>query len=487
MSDFDLNAFLTSQQAEGVSVGEGGFTISHEKASQKMSKYSLPREHAWVLKLVQAAVGWNCQRLTLTQTRTTSTFAFSLESFGHLPSNQELVTAILRAELERDDPLSSLATALRVLVERAHLSFLLLIDKDDAESQAIYAGVYFAEMDEEKRARQRQAWGKGVTLQIHHIAHTEVNRLLLHHIPIRRHGLPMLQELEHYAYVSPVPIFVDGRRVDGVLRSSALAWTYRKKPLRLSGMEILGKHDPAFDICGDLRDVVLQVGTSLKEALALVDQQEKIASQAYFVLGIEVPKERHEVQKLVSRCEVCWVKQGVVVESSVLPPLTKHLSLQLYLSAEGLGTDLTGFHLTRNEVYADRRNRAVESLARALVVELVASRYILPKTSKVEEARVVISAEMGVKRAFSTFSSRVVQGVSSAIDVFLNPVADWEAFEISHQYTRELAQISTELQPGKADSQTLDSASETELETPPALRYKPHQKFEWTPPDGSIM
>ena len=429
MSDFDLNAFLTSQQAEGVSVGEGGFTISHQKASQKMSKYSLPREHAWVLKLVQSAVGWNCSKLTLTQTRTTSTFAFSLESFGHLPSNQELVTAILRAELERDDPISHLATALRVLVERAHLSFLLLIDRNDAESQAIYAGVYYAEMDEDKRARQRQNWGKGVTLQIHHIPHTEVNRLLLQYIPIRRHGLPMLLELERFAYVSPVPIFVDGRRVDGVLHSSALAWTYRKKPLRLQGIEILGHESPAFQVCQDLRDVVFHLGTSLEEAFALVKQQEEKVSQAYFVLGIEVPKVRLEVPKSVGRCQLCWVKQGVVVESKTLPSLTKHLSLQLYLSAEGIGTDLTGFHLTRSEIYKTRRDRALESLARALVLEIVASRHILPKAS-----------------AGVALSSGVVQRVTSVLDVFLNPIADWEAFEISHQYTRELAQISSQLQ-----------------------------------------
>ncbi|MCA9779553.1 MAG: hypothetical protein KC800_22650, partial [Candidatus Eremiobacteraeota bacterium] len=138
MGDFNLDAFLAAQKGEGVSQGEGDFTISHEKARAKMTRYSLPREHSWVLKFVQAAAGWGCQKLLIQQTRTESLFVFQADDLSALPSNDELITSLLRSDFDSSRPTDRFGTALRIVVERAHLSFQLQIDRKDGAPQAIY-------------------------------------------------------------------------------------------------------------------------------------------------------------------------------------------------------------------------------------------------------------------------------------------------------------------------------------------------------------
>jgi hypothetical protein len=382
LSDFDLNAFLATQLAEGTSQGEGGFTISHEKAALKMSQYSLPREHAWVLKIVQAAVAWKCFKIDLTQTRTESTFRFSSHQLDQLPSNHDLVSAILRADPESGEPLESLGAALRILVEKTHLSFHLLIDKGQDEPQAIYAGVYYGEMDEAKRALRREGWGPGINLAINHIPHTEVNRLLLNYVPIRRNGLPMMMELEKYAYVSPVPITVDGRRLDGVLRSSVLNWNYHRKPLRIAGVEIPGDLDPPLPICDGFTNLVLSVYSRLEDFRSEVPLKR---SEAYFVLAAEVGKDSYETTWRAVRSRIYWVRNGVIVDEEPLPISTRTLELTIYASADGLEADLTGFQLIKNQAYQERRERLLKRITEVLKLERLAERDIFFREKPMEE------------------------------------------------------------------------------------------------------
>jgi len=440
MSDFDLNAFLASQQSEGVSKGVGNFTISHEKASQKMSQYSLPREHAWVLKLVQAAVAWKCSKLTLKQSRTASTFHFELDDCSRLGSNQDLVSALLRADLESQEPIDSLAMALRVLVERAHLSFLLLIDRGTGTSQAIYAGVFFAEMGEKKRARERESWSRGVTLRIHHIPHTDTNRLLLNYIPIRHHGLPMLTELEQYAYVCPVPLYADGRRLDGVLRSSCMNWNFHRKPLRLAGLEIPGDQEPELPICDDFTNRILTVHDST-ENLKNTSSISKY-SDAYFVIGIGVPKHPLGSQRLVSRSKLVWVRKGVIVEEQFLPCLTKNLTLALFVSAEGLSTDLTGFHLLQNEVLEGRQKRVINRVIRALELEEIAARDFL-ENPEPEPAESEPKAES--TNPLIAVSSKVFNRIYETVEKSWNPTVDWEKTGVGRRYPMELKKVIEDL------------------------------------------
>ena len=65
----DLLSYLEQQAGSGVKDSEGDFTVSHTNARKKLAKFALPRETAWVSKLVQAAVGWGMTRLQVGQSQ----------------------------------------------------------------------------------------------------------------------------------------------------------------------------------------------------------------------------------------------------------------------------------------------------------------------------------------------------------------------------------------------------------------------------------
>ncbi len=386
MTDFDLSAFLADQRAGGTSEGEGEFTISHEKAAQKMSQYSLPREHAWALKLVQSAIGWRCSGIKLTQSRTHSTFTFYTQEPERLPSNQEIISAILRADPESDHPTSGFSAALRILVEKAHLSFLLRVDRGEEAPQAIYAGVHFSDMGERNRAKHRAQWDGNVNLRIHHIPHTDPNRLLLNYVPVRHHALPILWELQEYAYVSPIPITVDGRRIDGVLPGRYHQWKSGKRPIRLSSFNIPGTTYPTFEICDGFADQVLSLYAPLDTA-AEAGRQSSI-SQVYWIMSIDslnlrtgtIPKSRGGT--------LYWVRNGVVVDRAKLDLSTRCLDVELYASAQGMSTDLTGFQLRRDNPYTAKRTRILEHMMALVEQEHNARRDIFFKAVAATEKEV---------------------------------------------------------------------------------------------------
>lgn len=432
VADFNLNEFLAQQQSQGTAQGEGGFTVSHSKAAQKMVQHSLPREFAWVLKIVQAAVGWACPVVTITQTRNSTTFIFTLPDPLVLPDNQELVKSILRFDTESDRPCDCLGAGLRILVERGHQSFMVRL----GEAPAIYAGVYFGEMGESARARHRERWTEALCLKINHIPHTHQNRLLLNYVPIKDYGLPLLMELERYAYVSPMQIYVDGRRIDGVLHSGALKWNIRKRPIRLSGLAVPGKDSPSLNVCEGFANQAVTLDTPREEIVR--NSRQHGLSQAYFVLSFEAGRTIEETSARKRRCSLHWVRLGVVVESEPFPLQTRSLGLDIYASAEGLDSDLSGFQLQRNEAYLHRRLKVLQRMVQVLEFELSAERTIL---NPPDESIPAMEQEKAKRKAIHGF----IQALKIIHAEFTNNTAWWDLYQAGILYRTELLELHAEL------------------------------------------
>lgn len=455
MADFDLNSFLSAQLSEGTSHGEGDFTISHEKAAQKMREYSLPREQAWVLKLLQAAVAWDCQEIILKQSRNDSIFFFPSEQTT-LPTNQEIVGSILRADPESHSPLESFGVALRILVEKLHLSFLLLVDDGQPDPQAIYAGVYFGEMTEGRRAEERRKWPRGITLRIHHIPHTEINRLILSHLPFSRQAIPMYREIEQYAYTCPVPLTIDGRRMDGILRSSSLEWQNHRRPVRLAGVELPGDQDPKWNICGGFNNQILSLRHPILELAS--HNGTSPPAEAFLLLAVEVDKHSYAKLDPAKRCAICWVRHGVVVDEYQLPIETELLQLKIFLPAHDLRSDLTGFQLIRNDEYRNRIIRACDRVAEVLQLERLAQRDIFapPPRDENEEERESTFLERGSIGAFlgaakheaaqnpgslEAYVSALVAGARAALKEITRLPFEWDILKTRKRYQAELEAI----------------------------------------------
>ncbi|MFA5506403.1 MAG: hypothetical protein WC314_00995 [Vulcanimicrobiota bacterium] len=470
MSDFDLSSFLAEQASSGVSQGVGGFTISHEKAARKMAEFSLPREHAWVLKLVQAGVAWGCQSIKLTQTRNDSTFHFQFSDFRQLPTNQELVSAILRADLESTKPLDAFAMGLRLVVEKSHLSFQLLIDTGETESQAIYAGLYFSELSEKERAATRRSWSKGVTVMIHHIAHTDTNRLLLNLIPIMHHGLPMVKEIENHAYTCPVPITVDGRRLDGVFRSSHFRWSGDFKPLRTAGLEVRGDLDPPFSICPGFNNQVFGVFTPRGNLGRLATPS---TADAFFLLVARSERAaKGYVRQPTPPNTLYWVRDGIVVDQETLPGSNQILRLFVFANASGLRTDLSGFHLIREQARFERVERIMIRVSEALQLEYRAERDVFerpPTVARMKDEQLEalsLPAQVltrGLRQAEGVleevedprlqlcrrFAKSIIVKSFAALQVAVQEPDNWTTGSFKFSYLDEMMQLALELTPKK--------------------------------------
>lgn len=367
MADFNLDSYLASQQAEGISQGEGSFTISHEKAAQKRSQYSLLRPQSWVLKLVQAAVAWDCTELIIQQSRTMSTFQLLVKDPGLLPDLEELVQSLLIADFENTEAKHCLATALRVVVERSHLSFLLCVDKGKTEPQALYAGVHFGEMSEVARKRVREEWVPGLTLAIHHIPHTETNRLILNLLPFKAYGFSMMTELVNYAYVAPMPITLDGRRIDGLFKSSSLDWSYRHKPLWVQGLKTSELDVPRIAMPEDCFNRRFTMRSSRPRGLEETPDLESYGAFLLLSARVSFPSDQ---RKRRPKSNLIWVRNGVVVSIEAFTEDQEHLGLQIFANARGLKTDLTGFQPRQDDEYWARKKSIYKSAAKVLREEL---------------------------------------------------------------------------------------------------------------------
>lgn len=504
MSDFNLSSFLAQQSSEGISQGSGEFTISHEKAARKMAEYSLPREHAWVLKLIQAGVGWGCQSIRITQTQLNSTLHFEFSTYRDLPTNQQVVAAILRADLESQKPLDSFAMGLRLLVEKSHLSFLLLIDTADVEPQAIYAGVYFAEMKEQKRAEIRSDWGHGVTLMINHVSHTEPNRLLKNFIPIQRHGLPMALELTQYAFTCPVPLLLDGRRVDGIFRAGFFSWSSTFKPLRASGMELVGD-EPRFSISPGFFNKVYGVFTPVQK---LTKEDAPHSAEAFFLLAADNVTARLSLWT-APRNTLYWVRNGVIVDHEELPSRAGLTKLYVFVSAEGIGTDLTGFQLRESETKLKRKTRVLSRLIQVLDIEIQAERNLMEKPPSITEMEEHELAELpsqarvfnrGLQLAshaldeadarlgkFRNFAKGLVANAYKALNVAVSEPDRWTSAQFKELYPRELESLVKALEKEvenfeeKREQVVAKARLETIPEKPPLKASK--QAYSWRPPE----
>lgn len=352
----DLGAFLAQQSAAGEVDSRGDFTVSHHEAVKKLARFALPRSHAWVCKLVQAAVRWGCFRLNLKQSRTESQFHLRFREVHQIPNEDAIVAGLVSGRVSGPEAMDALAMALRALVEQAKLSFVLVSDNGKSPPRPIYAGYHYGHVSETERMNPRFRPGPGLTLTVyHHRPYKEgpadVWDLLP---PLHRGDVPIARELDQYAYVCPIPVSIDGRLVDGFLQASALKFSHSHRPLVQGGLSGLEYSPPRMRLPADFEEKVLSITTHPKRALRTYGGRKEAA--AAFLLTYLVPADTRMPGNLPQkRSRLHWVADGVIVETETLEVETSDLSLEIYANASGLPTDLTGFTTLDNDQRALRR------------------------------------------------------------------------------------------------------------------------------------
>lgn len=332
-----LSEFLSGQYQQGKTDSEGTFTLAAGQALTKMAKAALPFQEAWILKAIQAGVASGAEAVII------SLFSdgVDVELVGQESWDAELLGDQLQSFDDSAIPgLQHLISALRDQLKEEHefiLTFkgqttVLHWNGEELEVEAVESPRAETKLsvDTSVEAGSHQA---GITLQA-----MENARIFL--------------TIADNAHLCPIPLIVDGRRVDAVDHVGAEhgryavplslgwhkgelnnlpitpSWSNKTRRTSWTGLPLNLKTYSARPQRG-------AEGRHLVEALWVV--------RAHFGSSGEGQKRYWASAKASSG--VYFVRDGVVVDQHLLWAGAEHVTFDLYLSADSLKHDLTGFAL----------------------------------------------------------------------------------------------------------------------------------------------
>jgi hypothetical protein len=357
----DLLSYLQEQACDGSKESEGEFTISLETARKKLAKFSLPRTNAWASKLVQAAVGWGMKSIQLSQSWMETEFFFEPPEAMDLVSEKELLSALISGQVFAETPLAQFCLALRALVEQANLSFLLVVNDGKSLPKPLYAGAYYSRQSEDKRLARCHTKPIGLTLVVRHAYSLNSDTPVPQLVGLRSNGLPVFEELENHAYLSPVPLIHKKRRLNELMDSPYFRFAWQQ-PLALSGLKDLVHSPQELQLPDSFEEKQLSFLTSSYRARRRYGGGKQF-SCAYSISALSRGAPPKFTTKLSS---LNWIRDGVVVQMAILPIETAIVGLQIYANAQGLKSDLTGFQLVEDADRTQREHEIYSELSAAI-------------------------------------------------------------------------------------------------------------------------
>jgi hypothetical protein len=339
----ELFQWVENLANEGSWESEGRFTLDKDKAWDKLSAYQLPFEQAWVLKLVQAAVTSGIPELRVKQSGSETTFQF----VGQTSWNEEAVTReLFSTSSVVDQGLRHLAIAVRYLAKTAEK--LLALHYPDGTTQVWDGQSFHTESSP------------------YPTEHFELTIFSAQKQGLRWLVLPVLgagetaglgKVLSSLAYTSPIPITVDGRRINGFSSDIDAGATSTTAPFALLPL----KPDLQLPEFRFLRDRNWRPGVD-EVSLRASGNMEELRGE-YLTCGVlacltACVREVQDPPRFASQPSfVKWIKDGVIVKVDVLPPIGA-VGVTILLSAEGLRSDLSGLNLAINQTLNSREKHA---------------------------------------------------------------------------------------------------------------------------------
>lgn len=303
MSD-DLESYIHRQATAGENESEGVFTMTPEKALEKLSRFQLPFRGAWILKVVQAAVSSGAELLD-------AHCAFdTVEMLFQPPSDwsvEQLELAFYQPEKNHPPGLQHFLQALWGVMGEG-LEFCVEL-----------RGEFF-----EWKGRV----SKGRSLSGERLCMT-----------VRHRGLygQLLTLISERAYTCPIPFRVDGKRIDVLQNSPRCGWKQETRALFASPVECSLPRWPlppgSFEATTAGQARVLRCPPSVGCFVLVCAHLKNTPDQS----------PRWTQARSPSRCY--FLLDGVVVEEVAVPVSARSLSLHVFVSAEGIPTDASNLQL----------------------------------------------------------------------------------------------------------------------------------------------
>ena len=348
-----LEQYLRGHHSEGVVESSGAFTLAREKALAKLAKLQLPFAEAWTVKIVQAAVAAGVSsEIRVSLMPKEARFVFSLNDSWSL---DEIEESFFDPEPGPNRSLNHLTSALWAVGLNEMRSFCLALS-DEFES-LVWDGSKFSRL----RSKIRH---EGFQLDVSHSAqHTPKQSWFGKLASVGSTNAEIGAVLARYCFACPVPLSVDAVRMDSLQLCPDMGWSKEAYPMNLSFLDC---DSPSFCIPGGTFeqlpshrsrssrvDKLDEVGRAAMEGL--VTQPEASAACLISVHMHRVKRSNNyqwEATPGPSKCY--WLADGVLVDAEVYDFAHTVCSAGIFLSADGLETDLTSLRLLES---SERKNR----------------------------------------------------------------------------------------------------------------------------------
>ncbi|MFN8610372.1 MAG: hypothetical protein U0931_22735 [Vulcanimicrobiota bacterium] len=350
----ELEEFLQTQLQETAKDSSGRFTLSREKALEKLAAFQLQGAQGWVLKIVQAVVACRAEELTVRQTGTDTEFHFRTQSPWSLEQVEE---AFYDPEPGQDRALDHLKRGLWSVSIHKMRPFLMV-------AEGWSAGLIWTGRELRRTAVAARA---GVYLAISHRTVQEGKGIpLLRNIEAASGNAAVLTELRERAFTCSLPLKVDNRRLDALQACPGYGMAKNTYPVYLGFLTAdlpdlsippatLGEFRPAQAGDANISKVFhkevrlpphVGVACLITAHLRQVERNRSLVWETYH-----------------SHSTLFWVRDGVIVDRDHLGLATGCISCALFASAEGLRSDLSGFQLARDDEYRQRTARILTTFA----------------------------------------------------------------------------------------------------------------------------
>ena len=362
-ASFDLSDFLSQQQGDGQFDSVGSFTVAVQEARRKLARFSLPRETAWVAKLLQAAVGWRANELSLTSSANASCFRLRPSHRYGVPHADEILKAFLSGDLGRADPLSRLCLALMSLGEQTHLPFLLVLDHEH-EPQIFDSGLLVREGG---KLKPEHRFPGGIALTVSHIRADE-SKLRAFFFPARRAGrmYEMVRELYDQGPYCPMKLVYDSRPVNNWDPHRLYGEHTGGRPLLTLGLSVKTRKTRPWVRPFDFPQAYWPEAPSEKPVAIPISNEECDVVIRLWHEKTSVVKlgTRTATRTLAMSC-LYWVVDGIVV-GKVRFGLPSTVRLEILADASELPTDLTGMSVIDSTRSEASRIMVIGAVAREL-------------------------------------------------------------------------------------------------------------------------
>ena len=328
MADRELQSFLDAERSVGELIDTGSFSVDFQTAMAKRASFALPKPGLWAVRTMQGLIRLGASSVAITQTR-----------------KQLIFSAPLHGDIDPETPLAQLFRCYNEADPRypLHAGLLAALGRDYEVKLRWPEGPTLKSMrlsiaDSTLGELTEPVLTPSVEVQV-----TPPSKGLFSRFFAVADFSSEFRELQSSAFLAPIPVTIDSRPYD--LRSGFAARFFPSLEFR----GVRATTGPRLPLPPLVISELAETGFRSDPAYQpLYGEGDGYA----FILSLGWPG--HTVR----RSTAAWVQDGVVIDEEPLFSIESPLALTLFLPADGLTTDATGFALRLSQERTARLQEA---------------------------------------------------------------------------------------------------------------------------------